>query len=231
MGLIFDINSARLYDSWRRSPQGKVMDKLVEESILTILDPKPGERVLDIGCGQGNHLIFFNRLRLDIHGLDASPYMINRARQRLGNRCSLKTGMAEDLPFDDNEFDLAILINTLEFLDDPLPALREAGRVAKNRVFIGVMNSLSWHCLHRKIQCIFRKSLFHSIRFYNLWEIKSYVQMAFGNVPIAWSCSQLWPSFMRRAAQQIVTSQLEQLGKYEKLEEPPSLEKILEAFY
>lgn len=45
------------------------------------------------------------------------------------------------------------------------------------------------------------------------------------------SKEELFVAVVRRAAQQIVTSQLEQLAKYENLGEPPPLEKILEAFY
>jgi len=206
MGLIFDIHSARLYDSWYRSSQGKTMDKLTESMILDLLDPQPGERVLDIGCGTGNHLLFFNKLGLDLNGVDASSLMIKKARERLGNRCSLKKVKAEDLPFDDNEFDLTVLINTLEFLDDPLQALREAGRVTKRKVFVGVMNSLSWYCLCNRLQGLFRKSLFNHIKPYNLWELRSYVQMAFGEVPIGWSCAQIWPPFVGKIAGLITES-------------------------
>lgn len=196
MGLIFDINSAGLYDSWCRSPQGKKMEQSAERLILTLLDPQPGERVLDIGCGAGNHLLSFNRLGLDISGIDASPYMLSRAKERLGSHVSLKKGMAEDLPFDDNEFDLAVLINTMEFLDDPIQALREAGRVAKRKVFVGVMNSLSWHYMCVKLQGLFRSSLFYQGRFYNLWQLKSYVRAAYGPVPMAWGCEHFLPQFI-----------------------------------
>ena len=198
MGLIFDIQAARLYESWCRSPQGRAMERAAEKLTLTLLNPQPGERVLDIGCGAGNHLLFFNKQGLDLTGIDASPYMISVARERLGSRCALNRGLAEDLPYDDNEFDLAVLINTLEFLDDPLQALREAGRVASRRVFIGVMNSLSWHYLRAKLQALFRDSLFDRVRFYNLWELKTYFQMAYGRVPMEWSCTQAWPFSMGR---------------------------------
>ena len=174
------------------------MEQGAERLILTLLEPQAGERVLDIGCGSGNHLLFFSQLGLDTTGIDASPYMINRARERLGSRCSLNRGVAEDLPFEDNEFDLAVLINTLEFLDDPIKALREAGRVASRRVFIGVMNSLSWHFLRTKLSSPFRDSIFNHLRFYNLWELKSYVQLALGRVPLQWSCIQLWPPSIGR---------------------------------
>jgi ubiquinone/menaquinone biosynthesis C-methylase UbiE len=198
MGLILDAGSVKLYESWCRSFQGKALDQLVEGTTLAMLDPHPGERILDIGCGDGNQLLFFNRLGLDTTGVDASPYMISRARERLGNRSRLKSGWAEDLPFDDNEFDLAVLINTLEFLDDPLGALREAGRVARRKVFIGVMNSLSWCCLRSKVKGLFQESLFRYVRFYDLWELRSYVRMAFGDVPMTWSCARLKASLVER---------------------------------
>jgi SAM-dependent methyltransferase len=198
MGLVFDINAAKFYESWYHSPQGRAMRRSSEKLILALLNPQSGERVLDIGCGGGYHLEFMNRLGLDITGIDASPYMINMARERLGNRCSLKRGMAEDLPYDDNEFDLAVLINTLEFLDDPLLALREAGRVASERIFIGVMNSLAWHCLCTKSQNLFRESLFDHVRFFNVWELKSYIQLAYGPVPTEWRSAQAWPSFLEK---------------------------------
>ncbi|MFC1866737.1 class I SAM-dependent methyltransferase [Thermodesulfobacteriota bacterium] len=172
------------------------MDKFIERLVPELLGPQRHERVLDIGCGTGNHLLFLNKLGLDINGVDASPYMIDIARKRLGDRCVLKTGMAEDLPFDDNEFDLAVLINSLEFLDDPLKALREAGRVANKQVFIVVMNTLSWNCVCDKLQGLFRETLSKHIRPYSLWELKSYLQLAFGHAPITWRSEQGWPLFV-----------------------------------
>ncbi len=133
------------------------MERLVERSLPALLDPFPGEKVLDVGCGEGNHLLLLQRLGLDAYGVDASSYMIRRARKRLGNRANLKVGNADDLPFDDNEFDVAVLINTLEFLDDPLQALREVERVTRRRIFIAVMNKLSFYCLFRQISELVQK--------------------------------------------------------------------------
>ena len=196
MGQIFDRKAAMAYDSWRHSSQGRTIDRALERLIPAFLDPKKGERVLDIGCGTGNHLIALSKLGLDICGVDASTYMIDQARERLGQHCTLKKGRAEDLPFDDNEFDLAVLITTLEFLDDPLQALREAGRVANRKVFVGVLNSLSWNGLKRRVQGFLGDSLFGHARFFNLWQLKSLLQMAYGSVPISWECIKIRPSFM-----------------------------------
>jgi ubiquinone/menaquinone biosynthesis C-methylase UbiE len=196
MGLIFDEQIARTYESWYHSPQGRAMDRAIEPFILALIDPGLGERVLDIGCGSGNHLITLSKLGMNASGLDASPHMIARARRRIGHTCNLKVGMAEDLPFEDNEFDLAMLINTLEFLDHPLQALREAGRVANRKVFIGVINSLSWNGFMKRVQGYLGDPLFCQSRFYNLWQLKSLIQKAYGRVPLRWGCKRIRPSFV-----------------------------------
>jgi len=197
MTLIFDRNSARFYESWRRSSQSRTIERSLEQLVLSVLDPIPGERLLDIGCGNGNHLLMFNRLGLDVTGVDASVDMVEAARSRLGPRSVVKVGMAEDLRFDDNEFDLAALIHTLEFLDNPLQALREAGRVARRKVFIGVLNSLSWTGILKRIQGFFGDPLFGQAAFYNLWQIKSLLQLAYGDIPISWECIRIVPSFLQ----------------------------------
>jgi len=196
MGFVFDRNMARIYDAWSRSSQGRAIDRSIEQLILSLLDPGLGERVLDIGCGSGNHLLILNKMGLDVSGVDASPEMIELAKERLGHRCTLKTGVAEDLPFEDNEFDFAVLINTVEFLDNPVEALREAGRVANKKVFVGVINSLSWNGLLRRIEGYLGNPLFGGAKFYNLWQLKSLLKAAYGPVPISWGCIKLRPSFV-----------------------------------
>jgi SAM-dependent methyltransferase len=198
MGLIFDAGAARLYESWYQSPQGRIIEKLVKDSVSTLLELQPGERILDIGCGEGNHLLLLSGLGLNAAGLDASPYMARRARERLGHRASVEVGAAEDLPYQDNEFDVALFINTLEFLNDPTEALREAGRVARRGVFVAVTNSLSWYCLSMKLKNLFRKSLFAHATTYNLWELKSLLHVALGNVPIKWRSAQVKAPVLER---------------------------------
>ncbi len=196
MGLIFDEKSAKTYQSWYRSPQGRAIDRSIENLIVALLDPRAGEKVLDIGSGTGNHLLLLSRMGMVVSGIDASAYMIDKAKTRLGHRCTLKEGRAEDLPFDDNEFDMAVLINTLEFLDNPLEALREAGRVASKKVFVGVMNSLCWNGLLKRTQGYLGDPFFGHVRFYNIWQLKSLIRTAYGPVPISWRCIKVNPSLM-----------------------------------
>lgn len=186
MGIIFDIHHAKEYEAWCGSPKGLHLDLFVDKMISETLKPFKHERVIDIGCGSGNHLLIAGRHGMDISGVDASPYMLTLAKSRLGDRCELKKAFAEDLPYEDNEFDLAFLINTLEFLDDPIPALEEAGRVAKRGIFIVFFNSISCCIRWQRIRGIFRKSLFSGIKTYSLWEIKRALNRAYGPVQITW---------------------------------------------
>ena len=41
------------------------------------------------------------------------------------------------------------------------------------------------------------------MKFYNLWALKSHVQVAFGNVPIVWKSSLMWPPFFIRLGETI----------------------------
>lgn len=194
MGYVFDRKAARRYAAWSQGPQGRAMERWLESCLPGLLRPHPRERVLDIGCGEGTHLLFLRRLGLDISGVDASPHMINRARERLGQRCTLKTGPAEDLPFEDNAFDLSVMIHTLEFVEDPVEALREAGRVTRRAVFVCVMNSLSWRAVFRKVKPSSLGPPLDRARFFGLWELKDLVRGALGPVPMTWHSAPGLPS-------------------------------------
>ncbi len=51
------------------------------QELLAWLDPKPGERILDLGCGTGHLTAKIAEAGADVIGLDASPAMIGQARQ------------------------------------------------------------------------------------------------------------------------------------------------------
>jgi SAM-dependent methyltransferase len=91
---------------------------------------KPGWRVLDIGCGAGAFLRLVVERGCEAHGIDASDALIEFARRRLPD-ADLRVGEMEDLPWEDDTFDLVTGFNSFFFANDIVAALREAGRVAK----------------------------------------------------------------------------------------------------
>lgn len=96
---------------------------------------KPGDKILDVGCGKGFLLYDFTKVvpGIEIHGLDISDYALTNSKEEIRDR--LQKGNATSLPYPDNYFDLVISITTLHNLHayDLEPALREVERVGKNK--------------------------------------------------------------------------------------------------
>tara|TARA_Y100001954_G_C15820651_1_gene609799 strand:+ start:1119 stop:1790 length:672 start_codon:yes stop_codon:yes gene_type:complete len=95
-------------------------------------------KILDIGCGKGFLLYDFLKVipNAEIFGIDISDYAINNCKPEIRDR--LQVGNAINLPWDDNNFDLVISINTLHNLHayDLDLALREMERVGKKHKYL-----------------------------------------------------------------------------------------------
>ena len=100
------------------------------EAALERTGLEPGRRVLDIGSGAGAFLLLVAERGGEPHGIDASDALIEFARGRLPD-ADLRVGEMEDLPWEDQTFDLVTGFNSFFFANDIVAALREAGRVAK----------------------------------------------------------------------------------------------------
>ena len=112
--------------------------------------------------------------------------MLDISLKNLGSRVDLYRGFAEDLPFDDNSFNFACLMTTLEFVDDPQKAIEEACRVAKDRIFIGVLNKYAIKGIERRVRGIFTKTIFNHARFFSVLEMKQIIRKVLGQVPVSW---------------------------------------------
>jgi SAM-dependent methyltransferase len=101
---------------------------------------KPGDRILDVGCGKGFLLYDFTKVvpGLELYGLDISEYAIANAKDEIKDR--LQVGNATSLPFPDKHFDFVFSITTLHNLHcyDLDKALREIERVGKKNKYVCV---------------------------------------------------------------------------------------------
>ena len=186
MGHVFDFKEAIAYNRWLNKPQTIKAFELEAGLMRELLQPMHGETILDIGCGTGACLKAFLDMGLQVTGLDPSSYMLDIALQKIENRADLYRGYAEDLPFDDNSFSYASLVTTLEFVDDPIKTLGEAFRVAKDRVFIGVLNRYALKGIQRRVKGIFTPTIFNHARFFSVWELKQMIRGILGNAPVSW---------------------------------------------
>src|SRR3954454_9691141 len=124
--------------------------RLVREA----LGPKPGARIVDVGCGPGFYVEEIAEQVGDagfVVGVDASAPMLDVAASRNAARSNVAfhQGDAGALPLPDAEFDAAVCVQVLEYVEDAVGALRELRRVVApgGRVVVCDVDwgTVSWH--------------------------------------------------------------------------------------
>jgi malonyl-CoA O-methyltransferase len=106
----------------------RAIDAILEQSSLA------GKKILDAGCGTGRHIERMRAYRpAEIHGIDASSRMIERARPRFAGDSSVYLHVADlsALPYGDGYFDFVICTLALDHLPDLGAGIRELSRVLR----------------------------------------------------------------------------------------------------
>lgn len=106
--------------------------------LIAILEPRPGERILEVGPGTGIHAIpVAAALRPGgtLEAIDVQQEMVETLKQRAARQGAENIvavqGDAQALPYADHTFDAAYMITTLGEIPDQGRALRELRRVLK----------------------------------------------------------------------------------------------------
>lgn len=192
MKIDFDQKVAQSYNEWYKTDFGKYIASAQNELMLNLLKPIPGhgdpsrERLLDIGCGTGNHLRLFQKLGLDAVGLEPSIFMLKKAKEKQKDKLKLILAKGEELPIKDNAFDVSILFTTLEFCQNPTEVLKEAGRVTQKKIFIGVLNSWSLLAIRRRVRGWFKSSVYNNAEFYNICKLMKILKRSLRFNSLAW---------------------------------------------
>jgi SAM-dependent methyltransferase len=118
-------------DWWINGFTGGV-DPEYEEQIIPLVIAELGDaqRILDVGCGEGQisrRLAALGKHRLVV-GLDPTERHIEVARARGGN-VDYRVGVVDDLPFADGTFDAVVACLVFEHVDNVDRAIREVSRV------------------------------------------------------------------------------------------------------
>jgi protein-L-isoaspartate(D-aspartate) O-methyltransferase len=112
----------------------------VADAMVAHYGIRPGDRILDVGCGKGFLLYDFTQSipGVEVTGLDISRYAIDNSKEEIRDR--LIEGTASALPFANASFDLVISLTTLHNLHcyDLHAALKEVERVGRRHKFICV---------------------------------------------------------------------------------------------
>lgn len=129
------------YDAWYGTRRGAWIGEEEYRLLRSLLDPRAGETLLDVGCGTG---WFTRRFAAEAAGAVVGVD-IDLAKLRFANRHSppgigYLAADAHRLPFRDGSFDVVVSVAALCFMQDETQVLAEMLRVARRRVVLGLLN-------------------------------------------------------------------------------------------
>ncbi len=117
---------------------------------------RPGDLVLDAGCGDGSYLIQLVQQN-DVTGVGIDPVAraIEQGSERvqamgLADRIALRSGVVEDLPYPDRHFDFVWCRDVLELIDNLDVALAELVRVTKPGALLLVFTVVATELLDKR---------------------------------------------------------------------------------
>jgi len=164
---------ASRYEDWYETPLGRAVDEAERRALLRLLEPKVGERVLEVGCGTGHWTRWFRQgLGMRVVGLDLSERMLAAARGQLPEVPFVR-GDALVLPFRGGSFDVVVAVAVLEFvpkleqvLDEMWRCVRPGGRMA-----VGVLHSRSQFARRRREEARKSPTTFSEAHFFGYEEL------------------------------------------------------------
>jgi SAM-dependent methyltransferase len=134
---------AAAYDAWYDTPRGHGIGTTEFRLLDGLLRPRPGDTLLDVGCGTGWFTRRFAEKDLFVTGLDPNPDWLAFARAKGPPAIRWVRGDARALPFPDRGFDRVVSIAALCFVDDERRAVAEIVRVTRRRFAVGWLNRTS----------------------------------------------------------------------------------------
>lgn len=127
---------SRLKTTWEAGDFSQIARHIetAAEDFIGRLDVRPGMKVLDVACGNGNLAVVAARNGADVTGIDIADNLVESAKQRaaeLGLNIKFEQGDAEALPYDDDSFDAVMTMYGAMFAPRPEVTASELVRVCK----------------------------------------------------------------------------------------------------
>jgi ubiquinone/menaquinone biosynthesis C-methylase UbiE len=138
------------FNRWAEAGEGEKMERHhldITEKTIRLMELRPGERVLDLGCGAGWATRLLARLVADgpegfgqVVGVDVADEMIRHAREASKDFENILYiwGSAQQIPWEENFFDKMLSVESFYYYADQDRALNELFRVMapRGRMFI-----------------------------------------------------------------------------------------------
>lgn len=114
------------------------------ERLVDFAVARAGRTIVDVGCGYGLYAERLRQARREVVGVDMDPRFVEEARSR---GIEAVEADAAAMPFDDGQFESAILFEVLEHVPQPERVLAEALRVSSRNVLVTVPNLSEYESL------------------------------------------------------------------------------------
>lgn len=128
-------NTEEFFDDFSKEYEKKAKNQYFTKNlkwIINSIDDFNNKTIIDIGCGTGNLLSIIDSLsnKCDLHGFDISSKMLDKSRKKVPN-ASFRQGNVNQLPYEDNTFDLLLNSASFHHYEDRKLALKEMKRILK----------------------------------------------------------------------------------------------------
>lgn len=126
----------RLKSMWMAGDFGQIAKQIQAsaDQFISRLALKPGDQVLDVACGTGNTAIPAARAGATVTGSDIATNLLEQARARAaaeGLTIKFEEGDAENLPYNENAFDVVVTMYGAMFAPRPELVAAELVRVCR----------------------------------------------------------------------------------------------------
>lgn len=165
--------------------QKKVMEQLVSKDSRV-------KTLLEFGCGTTRFTRWWKEIGIEATGGDISPLMLSQAIHLFDG--DLVNADSHHMPFKDSTFDALAFITTFEYYKDPVQVIREAARVARCGIAMGMMNRNSPKVARRRVQQVFGKNPFYvTATFYTPAKLMAIIDEALKgrDYTVEWTCTGL----------------------------------------
>jgi ubiquinone/menaquinone biosynthesis C-methylase UbiE len=104
---------------------------------LTIRKAQPGDKILDVGFGDGRNTLFLCQQGFDVCGIEITQEIVDQTTERInsfGYKCDLRVGRNSTIPFEDATFDYILASHSCYYCDEGetiADNLKEYSRVLK----------------------------------------------------------------------------------------------------